>query len=142
MRKFVSLRLIAVSALATISTLPLMFFTFLLLIGLFTERGPGPAVEPQWAIQTTLYAPIVVTSCVAGALYDGALPKRLWPHFSLGFLTGVFLDSLWLALQLRRGEPFSSVASPGYLIHPLLGASGSLLSGVIRRLRWQDYLDT
>jgi hypothetical protein len=78
---------------------------------------------------------------VAGAFYDGALPTRLWPHFLLGLLAGVFLDSIWLAVQLTRGQPLSAVASPGYLIHPLLGAGGSMLSGVVRRRRWQDYLD-
>ena len=140
-RNFTSVRLIGLAALATVCTVPIMFLTFVLLIGLFTEPGPMRGEEPQWALMTAIYAPIVVTSCVAGAFYDGALPTRLWPHLLLGFLAGVLLDSIWLAVQLTRDQSLGSFAAAGYLIQPLLGASGSTLSGLVRRLRWQDYLD-
>lgn len=139
--KVTGIRLLGVATLTAAGTLLSMFSTFLLLTSLFTEPGPIGPVEPHWPLATAVYAPIVVTSALAGALYDGALPARLWPHFVLGLLVGVFLDSLWLALQLARSQPFDSAAAAGYLVLPLLGASGATLSGLVRRRRWQDYLD-
>ena len=135
------MRSIGVAALAAGSSVPLMFLTFIVLIGLFTEPGPIGAAEPRWAMVTAFYAPIVVTSSLAGAFYAGALPTRLWPHVAIGLLAGALLESILLGVRLANGDPFGSFAPAGYLVHPLLGASGSTLSGVIRIRRWRDYLD-